>query len=65
MTDVESISEEDWTNVEIVGWLYQYYISDENERVIKAKKKYKKKKFHMRHNYLRLSGLFVTWCKMH
>lgn len=42
MTDVESISEEDWTNVEIVGWLYQYYISDENERVIKAKKKYKK-----------------------
>lgn len=42
MTDVNVIAEEDWTNVEIVGWLYQYYISDENERVIKAKKKYKK-----------------------
>lgn len=42
MTDVNMIAEEDWTKVEIVGWLYQYYISEENERVIKAKKKYKK-----------------------
>lgn len=41
MTDTEIISEEDWANVEIVGWLYQYYISEENERVIKAKKRYK------------------------
>lgn len=42
MTDVNVIPEKDWTNVEIVGWLYQYYISEENERVIQAKKKYKK-----------------------
>lgn len=42
MTDVTVIPEKDWANVEIVGWLYQYYISEENERVIKAKKKYKK-----------------------
>lgn len=42
MTNVEVIPEEDWTKVEIVGWLYQYYISDENERVIQAKKRYKK-----------------------
>ncbi|MEK5488199.1 BREX-1 system adenine-specific DNA-methyltransferase PglX [Lysinibacillus sp. FSL M8-0355] len=41
MTDVNVIPEEDWENVEIVGWLYQYYISEENERVIKAKKRYK------------------------
>ncbi|MEK4533107.1 BREX-1 system adenine-specific DNA-methyltransferase PglX [Solibacillus sp. FSL K6-1554] len=41
MTDVNVIPEEDWANVEIVGWLYQYYISEENERVIKAKKRYK------------------------
>lgn len=41
MTDVNVIPEEDWANVEVVGWLYQYYISDENERVIKAKKRYK------------------------
>lgn len=41
MTDTEFIPEENWENVEIVGWLYQYYISEENERVIKAKKRYK------------------------
>src|SRR5690625_3599344 len=26
MTDLEVISEEDWEQVEIIGWLYQYYI---------------------------------------
>lgn len=41
MTDTSLIPEDNWRNVEIVGWLYQYYISDENERVIKAKKRYK------------------------
>lgn len=41
MTDTEVISEESWSKVEIIGWLYQYYISEENERVIKAKKRYK------------------------
>ncbi|MFA8439747.1 BREX-1 system adenine-specific DNA-methyltransferase PglX [Pueribacillus sp. YX66] len=39
---VELIEESDWKKeVEIIGWLYQYYISEENERVIKAKKRYK------------------------
>ena len=42
LVDTESITEEDWSNVEIIGWLYQYYISKEKDRVIKAKKKYKK-----------------------
>ncbi|NFH89560.1 BREX-1 system adenine-specific DNA-methyltransferase PglX [Clostridium botulinum] len=42
LIDTESITENDWSNVEIIGWLYQYYISEENQRVIKAKKKYKK-----------------------
>ncbi|RFA32733.1 SAM-dependent methyltransferase [Virgibacillus dokdonensis] len=41
MTDIDSITEEDWSNVEIIGWLYQYYIAEEKDRVIKAKKKYK------------------------
>ncbi|WP_110933553.1 BREX-1 system adenine-specific DNA-methyltransferase PglX [Paenibacillus bouchesdurhonensis] len=41
MTDTDAISEEDWGRVEIVGWLYQYYIADEKDRVFKAKKKYK------------------------
>lgn len=41
MTDTEIIPEDNWEKIEIVGWLYQYYISEENERVIKAKKRYK------------------------
>ncbi|MFS0555067.1 BREX-1 system adenine-specific DNA-methyltransferase PglX [Brevibacillus sp. 179-C9.3 HS] len=41
MTDGRSIRESDWENVEIIGWLYQFYISDEKDRVFKAKKKYK------------------------
>lgn len=41
MTDTQIIPEDNWEKIEIVGWLYQYYISEENERVIKAKKRYK------------------------
>ncbi|MEC2303580.1 MULTISPECIES: BREX-1 system adenine-specific DNA-methyltransferase PglX [Heyndrickxia] len=41
MTNSEEIPEDNWKKVEIIGWLYQYYISEENERVIKAKKRYK------------------------
>ncbi|MFW5444949.1 BREX-1 system adenine-specific DNA-methyltransferase PglX [Aerococcus urinaeequi] len=41
MTDAEVFPEEDWYEVEIIGWLYQYYISEENERLISAKKAYK------------------------
>ena len=40
MIDTEKIPEEDWQQVEIIGWLYQYYITEENERVIQAKKQY-------------------------
>jgi len=42
MTNIDIIPEEDWEKVEIIGWLYQYYIAEENERVIQAKKRYKK-----------------------
>lgn len=39
---VSKIEEADWKEqVEIIGWLYQFYIFDEKDRVIKAKKKYK------------------------
>jgi hypothetical protein len=31
----------DWKEVEIIGWLYQYYIADKKDELIKAKKKYK------------------------
>lgn len=41
MTNTEVIPEDNWKKVEVIGWLYQYYIAEENERVIKAKKRYK------------------------
>lgn len=41
MTNVEVIPEDNWQKVEVIGWLYQYYIAEEKDRVIKAKKKYK------------------------
>jgi type II restriction/modification system DNA methylase subunit YeeA len=41
MTDIEIIPEDNWQKVEVIGWLYQYYIADEKDRVIKGKKKYK------------------------
>src|SRR5690606_35847445 len=41
MTDTEFIPEDNWQKVEIIGWLYQYYIAEEKDRVIQAKKKYK------------------------
>jgi type II restriction/modification system DNA methylase subunit YeeA len=41
MTDTDFIPEDNWQKVEIIGWLYQYYIAEEKDRVIQAKKKYK------------------------
>ncbi|WP_010494805.1 BREX-1 system adenine-specific DNA-methyltransferase PglX [Paenibacillus elgii] len=41
MTDVTIIPEADWEQVEIIGWLYQFYITEEKDRVFKAKEKYK------------------------
>jgi len=31
---VNSIDEEDWQEVEIIGWLYQFYISEKKDEVI-------------------------------
>jgi hypothetical protein len=36
---VKDIAEEDWQDIEIVGWLYQFYISDRKDEVIGAKSK--------------------------
>jgi len=41
MTNTNVIPEYNWRKVEVIGWLYQYYIAEEKDRVIKAKKKYK------------------------
>lgn len=39
---VETIDEEDWKEVEIVGWLYQYYISEKKDEVFEGLKQNKK-----------------------
>lgn len=41
MTDTEFIPEDNWRQIEVIGWLYQYYIAEEKDRVFKAKAKYK------------------------
>lgn len=37
---INGMSTEDCQQVEIIGWLYQFYISEENDRLISSKKKY-------------------------
>lgn len=39
---LNDINEENFNQVEIIGWLYQYYNQSEKDRVISAKKAYKK-----------------------
>ncbi|WP_110928090.1 BREX-1 system adenine-specific DNA-methyltransferase PglX [Bacillus massiliglaciei] len=41
MTDCNVIPEDNWMKVEVIGWLYQYYIAEEKDRVFKEKKKYR------------------------
>lgn len=38
---VNNLPAEDCKEVEIIGWLYQYYISEKKDEVINAKKRYK------------------------
>jgi len=41
MTNTEEIPEDNWKEIEVIGWLYQYYIAEEKDRVFKEKKKFK------------------------
>lgn len=41
MTNTDVIPEDNWEEIEVIGWLYQYYIAEEKDRVFKEKKKYK------------------------
>lgn len=36
---VNDVSEEDWHDIEVIGWLYQFYISEEKARIDKYSKK--------------------------
>lgn len=39
MTNMEMIPEENWEKIEVIGWLYQYYIADEKDEVFANLKK--------------------------
>ena len=39
---IKEVPEENFNDVEVIGWLYQYYNQTEKDRVISAKKAYKK-----------------------
>lgn len=39
MTNPEIIPEEDWRDVEIIGWLYQYYVSEKKDQIFADLKK--------------------------
>jgi hypothetical protein len=39
---VNGMADEDCREVEIIGWLYQFYISEKNEELIQSKKTYRK-----------------------
>lgn len=39
MTDTNNIPEEDWKEIEVIGWLYQYYISERKQEVFDGLKK--------------------------
>jgi len=39
MTDTDKIPESDWEQVEIIGWLYQFYISEKKDQVFADLKK--------------------------
>ena len=39
---VQGMASEDCAEVEVIGWLYQFYISELNEKLIQSKKAYKK-----------------------
>ncbi|MCG7380058.1 BREX-1 system adenine-specific DNA-methyltransferase PglX [Paenibacillus sp. ACRSA] len=39
MTDTQVIPEQDWEQVEIIGWLYQFYISEKKDQVFADLKK--------------------------
>lgn len=42
MTDTDFIPEDNWKNVDVVGWLYQYYISERKDEVFAGLRENKK-----------------------
>ena len=65
---VNDLEEENFEQVEVIGWLYQYYISEKKDEVfagLKKIKKLQKKIFQQRLSYLHRIGLYDIWWKIH
>ncbi len=69
-----SIPDEDWKDIEIIGWLYQFYISEEKDRVMGSKGKYRPQDIpaatqlftpHWIVRYLIENSLGRTWLEAH
>lgn len=64
---VTDIPEEDWTDqVQIIGWLYQYYISEKHDQIINIYKGTVKKEDICRYSaFLPQTGLSAIWLITH
>ena len=66
---INNISEEDFKDqVEIIGWLYQYYnteLKDDVFKDLKKRVKISKERFQPLLNYSLLIGLLDIWLKTH
>jgi N-6 DNA Methylase len=69
-----SIPDEDWKDIEIIGWLYQFYNSEEKDRVMRSKGKYRAQDIpaatqlftpHWIVRYLVENSLGRTWLEAH
>lgn len=62
---VTEIPEEDWKDqVQIIGWLYQYYnseLKDETFALLKKNVKITKERIRLRRSSLRRTGLSAIW----
>lgn len=58
---VEAIPEEDWQDVEVIGWLYQFYISEKKDQVIG--KVVKSEDIPAATQLFTPTGSFNIWCR--
>jgi hypothetical protein len=59
---VDEIPEDDWANIEIIGWLYQFYISEKKDQVI-GKVVKPRKTFPQPPSCSRPTGSSSTWSR--
>ncbi len=60
----KELDDENFAQVEVIGWLYQYYISEKKDEVfagLRQNKKLRRKIFQLPLNSSLRTGLFVIW----